>query len=200
MRRPVILAACVLLSGCAAATPSAPSPNAASPTAAPVASAAVTASPPPTAAPSAPSTPRPTAGAFTEAAPNGTTVAAFAGSWVGDTVLPAYNQPAETVWNARLSIVACAVGDSCGEFHIATKKAAWSGNPESCDYAINLLGYKLAEDAFVFGEKVIGQSGHKCYTMLLYVNPLAGGTAIAVQEIFNGEPEDAGILRRAPGG
>jgi len=188
MRRVGVFFAVVLLAGCANPAPTvAPAATAGQASVTP----AVTA---PSAAPTA--TPRLKAG-YEDVAPNGTTVATFAGTWVGDSILPAGNETADTVWNVRLVIDACAKGELCGEFHIATKRAAWSGKPESCDYAINLLGYKLVEDAFVFGEKVTGQSGHKCYTMLLYVNPLAGGSAIAIQEIFSGATEDAGILRRA---
>ena len=188
MRRAGGLIAALILAGCTTTTPTGAPPATAAP------SSVTPTVAPPTAAPSP--TPPPKSG-YQDAAPNGTTVADFAGPWVGDSILPAGNGPADTIWNVRLVIEACAKGEVCGEFHIATKKASWSGNPESCDYAINLLGYELAGDAFVFGEKVTGQSGHKCYTMLLYVTPLAGGAAIAIQQIFSGAWEDAGILRRS---
>ncbi len=189
MRRVGVFFAVLLFAGCTGTAPTgAPAATGVPVATLPMATATASAAPTPTA--------RPQSG-YQDAAPNGTTVAAFAGTWVGDSVLPAGNETADTVWNVRLVIDACAKGEVCGEFHIATKKAAWSGKPESCDYTINLLGYELAGDAFVFGEKVIGQSGHKCYTMLLYVNPLAGGAAIGIQEIFSGAWEDAGILRRA---
>ena len=191
MRRVGVLFAVLVFAGCTAVAPTGAPATTSVPAVSPsVATASATATPTPT------STSRPQSG-YLDAAPNGTTVAAFADTWVGDSILPAGNETADTVWNVRLVIKACARGEACGEFHIATKKAAWSGKPESCDYAISRLGYELAGDAFVFGEKVTGQSGHKCYTMLLNVTPLAGGAAIAIQQIFSGAWEDAGILRRS---
>ena len=145
---------------------------------------------PPAASPSGPRS------GFAEAAPNGTTVKDLAGVWTGETLLTAGDATESTTWAMRVTISPCARGDTCGELHIATARAGWSGKPESCDYVIDYLGYRETAADFVFGEKVTGQSGHHCYSMQLLVMPMPSRERVAVQQLFGQDYEDSGILRR----